>query len=93
MTCKDWLRANGYEDVVDLIDQAIAKMAARGSNSDGTGGISSPVEKMANPVCASESSSCSASRSSAPGQAGIAERNQPKQKRAAACRSYHSPLD
>ena len=31
MTCRDWLRANGYEDVVDLIDQAMAKMAARGS--------------------------------------------------------------
>ena len=31
MTCRDWLRANGYEDVVDLIDQAITKMAARGS--------------------------------------------------------------
>ncbi len=31
MTCRDWLGANGYEDVVDLIDQAIAKMAARGS--------------------------------------------------------------
>jgi hypothetical protein len=31
MTCRDWLRANGYEDVVELIDQAIAKMAVRGS--------------------------------------------------------------
>jgi hypothetical protein len=31
MTCRDWLRANGYEDVVELIDQAMAKMAARGS--------------------------------------------------------------
>jgi hypothetical protein len=31
MRCRDWLRTNGYEDVVDLIDQAIAKMAARGS--------------------------------------------------------------
>lgn len=31
MTCRDWLRANGYGDVVDLIDQAMAKMAARGS--------------------------------------------------------------
>jgi hypothetical protein len=31
MTCRDWLRANGYEDVVGLIDQAMAKMAARGS--------------------------------------------------------------
>ena len=31
MTCRDWLRANGYEDVADLIDQAMAKMAARGS--------------------------------------------------------------
>lgn len=31
MTCRDWLRANGYEDVVELIDKAMAKMAARGS--------------------------------------------------------------
>jgi hypothetical protein len=31
MTCRDWLSANGYEDVVDLIDQAINKMASRGS--------------------------------------------------------------
>ena len=31
MTCRDWLRANGYEDVADLIDRAMAKMAARGS--------------------------------------------------------------
>jgi hypothetical protein len=31
MTCRDWLRANGYEDIVELIDQAMAKMAARGS--------------------------------------------------------------
>jgi len=31
MTARDWLRANGYEDVVELIDKAIAKMAARGS--------------------------------------------------------------
>ncbi len=31
MTCKEWLRTNGYEDVVDLIDQAMKKMAARGS--------------------------------------------------------------
>jgi len=31
MTCRDWLRASGYEDVVELIDQAMAKMAARGS--------------------------------------------------------------
>ena len=31
MTCRDWLRTNGYEDVVELIDQAIARMAARGS--------------------------------------------------------------
>jgi hypothetical protein len=31
MTCRDWLRTNGYEDVVDLIDQATAKMAARSS--------------------------------------------------------------
>lgn len=31
MTCRDWLRANGYEDIVELIDRAMAKMAARGS--------------------------------------------------------------
>lgn len=31
MTCRDWLRGNGYDDVVALIDQAIAKMAARSS--------------------------------------------------------------
>jgi len=31
MTCRNWLLANGYEDVVALIDQAMAKMAARGS--------------------------------------------------------------
>lgn len=31
MTCRDWLKNNGYEDVVRLIDDAIAKMASRGS--------------------------------------------------------------
>lgn len=31
MTCRDWLRDNEYDDVVALIDQAMAKMAARGS--------------------------------------------------------------
>ena len=31
MTCRDWLLANGYEDIVALIDQAMAKMNARGS--------------------------------------------------------------
>lgn len=31
MTCREWLRVNGYEDVVELIDQATAKMTARGS--------------------------------------------------------------
>lgn len=31
MTCRDWLQANGYKDVALLIDNAIAKMAARGS--------------------------------------------------------------
>ena len=31
MTCRDWLRTNGYEDVVELIDEATVKMAARGS--------------------------------------------------------------
>jgi len=31
MTCRDWLRTNGYEDIADLIDQAMAKMAARHS--------------------------------------------------------------
>lgn|SRR5208337_45587 len=31
MTCRDWLQANGYKDVALLVDNAIAKMAARGS--------------------------------------------------------------
>src|SRR5438034_999252 len=31
MTCRDWLENNGYEDVVRVIDDAIAKMANRGS--------------------------------------------------------------
>jgi hypothetical protein len=31
MTCRDWLRSNDYDDVVDLIDRAMSKMAARGS--------------------------------------------------------------
>ena len=31
MTCRDWLQENGYEDVLGLIDQALANMAARGS--------------------------------------------------------------
>jgi hypothetical protein len=31
MTCRDWLNNNGYKDVVELIDNAIAKMAIRGS--------------------------------------------------------------
>jgi len=31
VTCKDWLKANRYEDVAALIELAEAKMAARGS--------------------------------------------------------------
>jgi len=31
MTCRDWLKINGYADVVQLIDNAIAKLAIRGS--------------------------------------------------------------
>jgi hypothetical protein len=31
MTCRDWLLANHYKDVALLIDNAIAKMEARGS--------------------------------------------------------------
>jgi hypothetical protein len=31
MICRDWLLANGYKDVADLIDQAMLKMTARGS--------------------------------------------------------------
>jgi hypothetical protein len=31
MTCRDWLKNSGYEDVARLIDEAIARMAARGS--------------------------------------------------------------
>ncbi len=31
MTCRKWLSENGYEDVGLLIDEAMAKMAARGS--------------------------------------------------------------
>ena len=31
MTCRDWLRANGYEDVALLVDAAMAMMSARGS--------------------------------------------------------------
>jgi hypothetical protein len=31
MTCREWLRTNGYADIADLIDQAISKMAGRGS--------------------------------------------------------------
>lgn len=31
MTCRDWLQENGYADVAALIDQAIAKIKAKGS--------------------------------------------------------------
>ena len=31
MTCRKWLSENGYEDVGILIDEAMAKMAGRGS--------------------------------------------------------------
>jgi hypothetical protein len=31
MICRDWLRVNGYEDIAGLIDQAMRKMADRGS--------------------------------------------------------------
>src|SRR5208283_3116109 len=31
MTCREWLRTNGYLDVVVLIDRAMAKMGGRGS--------------------------------------------------------------
>jgi hypothetical protein len=31
MTCRDSLLANGYEDIVALIDQAMTEMVARGS--------------------------------------------------------------
>ena len=31
MTTRDWLRQNGYEDVVELLDEVMATLAARGS--------------------------------------------------------------
>ena len=31
MTCREWLRANSYEDVAALIDRAMSSMALRGS--------------------------------------------------------------
>lgn len=31
MTTRDWLQQNGYEDVVELIDEVMAELAARGS--------------------------------------------------------------
>lgn len=31
MTCKEWLRANDYDDVADLTDRADERMHARGS--------------------------------------------------------------
>jgi hypothetical protein len=31
MTCRDWLRENGYEDVADLIDKAMARIAEKGT--------------------------------------------------------------
>ena len=31
MTCREWLGQNNYEDVLSLIDNAMAKMTARGS--------------------------------------------------------------
>jgi len=31
MTCHEWLSNNGYEEVAALIDEAMAKMGARGS--------------------------------------------------------------
>lgn len=31
MTCREWLNQNNYADVVSLIDQAMAKIAGRGS--------------------------------------------------------------
>lgn len=31
MITRDWLRQNGYEDVVEQIDQVLAELAARGS--------------------------------------------------------------
>jgi hypothetical protein len=33
MTCRQWLAANGYEDVVALIDQAIRRIEAKGKKS------------------------------------------------------------
>lgn len=59
MTCRDWLRANGYEDVVLLIDGAMGRMAARGSKqrrnwwdilSGGPGGKSCVREGIEFPV-------------------------------------------
>ena len=31
VTTRGWLRQNGYEDVVELIDEVVATLAARGS--------------------------------------------------------------
>jgi hypothetical protein len=33
MTCREWLRENGYEDLVELIDQALASIEAKGRKS------------------------------------------------------------
>lgn len=33
MTCRQWLAANGYEDIAALIDQAITRIEAKGKKS------------------------------------------------------------
>lgn len=59
MTCREWLSQNNYEDALRLIDEAMAKMAARGSKqrrnwwetlAGGVGGRPLEVEGIEFPV-------------------------------------------
>jgi hypothetical protein len=59
MTCRQWLAANGYEDVVALIDEAIRRIEAKGRKSrrnwwdtlaGGPGGKPSVREEIEFPV-------------------------------------------
>jgi hypothetical protein len=59
MTCRQWLRENNYEDVVALIDEAMAKISDRGSKqrrnwweilAGGSGGKLRVVEGIGFPV-------------------------------------------
>ena len=50
MDARQWLRANGYDDIADMIDEIISEWQAAGKKPGEIGGMFWQATKMANLV-------------------------------------------